>query len=193
MCVLRHGSFQLDRRTVLSTHNWFNFKYKIYTVDQDGGQMIDTLSIINSVITREINVNKTTHGAVHMTCSITSEFSISDLAIQLQQYHMSFINYISLGNTNMNITRCKMHLQSPLPGCAKLSLLIIHICSAMEMYPAANYAHNFKIYSPKSGVLLREREMNKWPNGKGLGLIFQISFSHMGQQLQHACLKMDGG
>lgn len=54
-----------------------------------------------------------------------SKFSISVLAIQLQHYHMSFINYISLGNTNMNIIRCKMHclIQSPLPGCAKLSFV----------------------------------------------------------------------
>lgn len=29
-------------------------------------------------------------------------------AIQLQQYHMSSINYISLGNTNTNIIRCKL-------------------------------------------------------------------------------------
>lgn len=48
-------------------------------------------------------------------------------AIQLQQYPMSFINYISLGNTNMNIIRCKLyfffllHQQYPCPGCGKLS------------------------------------------------------------------------
>lgn len=69
-------------------------------------------------------------------------FSISVLAIQLQQYHMSFINYISLGNTNMNIIRCKMQclIESPLPGCAKL-LLFIQFIIVLQTHPAANETH----------------------------------------------------
>lgn len=71
---------------------------------------------------------------------------------------MSSINYISLGNTNMNIIRCKLQfffvlfffcLTVTSSGlCETVFLLPIHICSAMEMHPASAL---MRVISPGRG------------------------------------------
>lgn len=115
-----------------------------------------------------------------------SKVSISVLAIQLQQYHMSFINYISLGNTNMNIIRCKMHCLIVTFSKLRINclLLIIHICSAMEIYPAA-----FNVWSPKREWFYEWKLENE-----GLGFLFALFWNLIQQQWSAAaaaCLTMD--